>query len=154
MPLLAVLATTTQVSGRVDHALFQQRETQGAERRRGDDVESAVTIKQRGIVAVEFQAFLVDQKHRHARAVFAVVKNLLGLVVLWFKSGNVHGAEHGRFLRRDVVLVNRRRKIERGEAVVHVLVITQTAKAAGSSETRQPHFVFELAVETKYIRAR
>src|SRR6185436_7246180 len=110
--------------------------------------------KQRRVVAVKLQAFFVDQKHRHARAIFALVKDLPGLIVLGLESGNIDRAKDGRLLRRDVVLVNRAWESERVEAVVNVLVVVQTAKATGSSEARQHDLVFEFAVETKYISAR
>src|SRR6185369_16500505 len=113
VPLLAVLTTATHVCRRVNNTLFEQRQTQRAKRRRLDHIETAVTVKQRRVIAVKLQAFFVDQKHRHARAIFALVKDLPGLIVLGLEAGNIDRAKDGRLLRRDVVLVNRAWESER-----------------------------------------
>src|SRR5207249_5509568 len=70
VPLLAILAAAANVGRSINEALFEQGEARRTERRRGGDVESAVGIEQRRIVAVEFEALLVNEEHRHARAVF------------------------------------------------------------------------------------
>ena len=103
VPRLAVFAAAAHVDAGVDESLFEQRDAQRVEAGRGRDVEAAVAVHQRRVVAVEHDALLVDQEHRHLRAVLAGDEDLLGLVLIGVESGNLRRAEHRALPRRDVV---------------------------------------------------
>ena len=154
MPFLAVLAAAPHVSRGINDALLQQRQTQRTKARIVGDVESAVTVKKRWVVAVELNAFLVGKEHWHTRAVFAVVEDLFHFIIVSFEAGNLNSAKHGRFLRRDVVLINRWRRIERSETVKDELVVVAPAKTTGRTQPRQNNFVLQFAIETINIGAR
>src|SRR6185503_6085516 len=84
----------------------------------------------------------------HARAVFAVVEDLRCLIVARLEAGNLRLAEQRRRLRRDVILVDRRRKVERSKRIERKLVVPSAIEAAYSSQSRQLYFVLEFAIET------
>src|SRR5215510_4732570 len=88
VPLLAVFAAAAQVGGGVDEAVFEHRYAQRAERRGHRYVEPAIAVEQRRIIAVELQTFLVNQEHRHARAVLAVIEDLPGFVFVGLVAGD------------------------------------------------------------------
>ena len=46
------------------------------------NVETTIAVEIDGILAVTLQSFLICNKHRYARTVFAIKENLLALVVL------------------------------------------------------------------------
>ena len=108
VPRLAVFAAAAHVDAGVDEALLEQRDAQRVEARRGRDVEAAVAVHQRRVVAVERQALLVHQEHRHLRAVLARDEHLLGLVLVGVEAGNRRRAEQRALSRRDVVAEDRR----------------------------------------------
>src|SRR5437762_14279649 len=101
MPLLAVLAAAAHVCRRVNHALFKQSNARRAESRTVGDVEAAVTVQDRRIVAGEFESLLVGDEHRHARAAFTVVEKFFGLKVGWNEAGTLAAAKRRRLLRGD-----------------------------------------------------
>src|SRR5688572_12728217 len=70
VPFFAILAAAAHVCRRINESLLKQRKSQRTEARRGYAVESAITVKQCWIVAVELDSLFVDQKHRDASAVF------------------------------------------------------------------------------------
>src|SRR5262245_35896358 len=151
MPLLAVLTTAAHIARRVNNSLFKQREPQRTEVWRGDDIEPTVAVKQRWIISVELETFLVDQEQRNLGTVFTGNKDLLGLVSIWFETGNIDGPKHCRLLRRDVVLVNGAREVERREVVENILVVIQTTKTTGRSHARQSDLIFQVARKTKHV---
>src|ERR1041384_5839564 len=56
MPLLTVLAAATHVARSIDHALFKQGQSSRAECRRSNDIETAISIKQRRICSIQLNS--------------------------------------------------------------------------------------------------
>ena len=88
--------------------------------RRQADVESAVREHQRRRFAIALQAFLRRDEHRYARAVFRGVEDLRHFVLVGLERDLWLGEDLG-LSRRDVVVIDRRRNIERLEAVEAVI---------------------------------
>ena len=94
VPGLAVLAAAAHVGRGKHESLFEQRQPQRIERRCRGDVEAAVAGQQRRVAAVACESFLIDEEHRHAGAVLAVVEDFPGLKVRRHETGNLGGAKH------------------------------------------------------------
>ena len=148
VPLLAILAAAAHVCRCINEPLLKQSQPQRTKAGRIVNVETAVAVKHRRVVAVELQALLVHDEHWDARAVLAVVEHFLGFVVRRFEAGDLRLPKHRGRLRRDVILKDRRRKIKRGESIEGELVVCTTAEAANRSRPGKLYFVFQFAIET------
>src|ERR1700691_997254 len=90
MPVFAVLAAAAQVGLSVNASHLKPHQVRHRERGRKRNVEAAVSIEQHAVLAVEFEPFLVSEKHRDACTVFALIENLRGFIAagvkidLWF----------------------------------------------------------------------
>ena len=80
MPGLSVLPTAAKIGEGVNAAHLQPGNVGGREGRSHGDVESAVSVEQRRIVAIELDAFLRRDEHWDSRPVFARVEHLTRLV--------------------------------------------------------------------------
>src|SRR5205823_9946500 len=76
VPLAAILAAAPQVGHGIDAPQLEPLDIADAKARRQRDVEAAVAEQDRRIAAVELEPLAADDDHRHARAVFALVKDL------------------------------------------------------------------------------
>ena len=105
VPGFAVLATAPQVGHGEDASHFHP--LQPADRKPGlhGDVESPVSIQQRGSVAIELHVFAVGDEHRYSGAVFTVVENLLDDVIIWLELDG-GAAEQPAFPGDQVVVVD------------------------------------------------
>src|ERR1700730_5350419 len=101
VPLFAVLAAAAHVCRSVNESLLEQRQPERAEPRRVCGVESAITVEQGRVVAVELDSFFVNQKHWHARAVFARIEDLGRFVISRFESGNFRLSKQARLFSRN-----------------------------------------------------
>ena len=103
--------------------------TMPAGSRRFGDVEPAIGIEQRRILPIQLQPFLVTEEHGNARAVFARIENLLGLVL---RQIDRHLALPDRraLSRLQIQAVNTRRNGEAVEPVEHFLVVEPRARPA------------------------
>ena len=153
MPVFAVLAAAAQVRHGVDAAHLHPHQVADAEGRRQRDVEAAVAIQQRRVLAVELQAFLVGDDHRHARAVFAVVEDLLRFVVRRVEI-DLRRAEDRAAARPHVVAVDRRRRRVAREAVEGLLVRALAAEAAGGADAGQLDLAHLLAAQVIHLDLR
>src|SRR5262245_26679434 len=142
VPLLAILGPAANAGRHVDDPLFEQSNPKRAKCRRYGNVEAAITIQKRRIVAVEIQALLVDNKHRHSSAIFTCVEDLFRFVILSAEALNLWGPEQARTARRDVVFVDRRRNVQGVERIENELVVSLSAKTAGGARSGQLDFVF------------
>ena len=90
MPLFSVFSPAAKIGHGIHAPHFHPGDATHAEAWCDGNVEAAVAVQQRRIVAVQLQAFLVSDEHRHLRAVFTGVKDLCGFVVVLIEL-------HGRF---------------------------------------------------------
>src|SRR5690348_14706575 len=81
MPVFAVFAAAAEIGHSVNAAHFHPNKIGDTETGGKADVKTAVAVKQGGIVAVELQPAFVSDEHRDARAVLAIVEDLLGFIV-------------------------------------------------------------------------
>lgn len=145
VPRFTILTAPTQVGNGIDSAIFKQDDVGSAEGRQDVDVESAVGIQQGWIVAVHFQAFFVDDEHRHLGAILAVVKYLLGFVRGWVKVDFRLAVLLG-FVGFDVVFEDRRRISEGGKGVEGSFVIFLALDIACSADSWQGHLAEGLSI--------
>src|SRR4029077_13050233 len=89
VPVFAEFGAATQVGHREDAAVLHPEIGSAAEGGREADIESAVGGEQRGILAVFLNAFLVNDKHGHARAVFRFEPLLRDFVAGGIDGGSV-----------------------------------------------------------------
>ncbi len=155
MPIFAILATTAQVRLRVNAAHLHPNKIADRESRRQRDIEATVAVEIRRIVAVELQAFLVRDEHRHFRSVFARVENLLRFVVGRIEI-DFRLAEDSALAGRQVVTIDRGRRSETGERVERFFVRGFAAETVGGADARKRDFVHQLAcrVVDLYLRVR
>ena len=126
VPLLAVLAPAPQVWHRVHAPHLQPHEDAHGETRSETDVESAVAVEVRRVRAVELQPLAVRDEHGHPGAVLARVEDLRGLVARGVEV-DLRRLEDARLAGLEVVPEDRRRILERGEGVEHLVVLPLTA---------------------------
>src|SRR5207253_2399373 len=69
VPLFTVLTAAAQIGHRQQSAALQEDEATGAERGRQADVEAAVAVQHRWIVAVARQSLAMGEKHADRRAI-------------------------------------------------------------------------------------
>src|SRR5690606_34108502 len=76
MPFLAILPTAAQVGHGEHAALFQRDHAAGAEAGAQADIEAAVGVQERRVLAVLRKALAVYDEHGHTRAILAVEEHL------------------------------------------------------------------------------
>ena len=94
VPGLAVFRAAAQAGDGVDAAEFHPGGDGGAVGGRHGDVEAAIGVEQRGVLAVEAEPLFVAEEEGDAGAVFAVVEDLFGFVV--GGAEDVFGGANGR----------------------------------------------------------
>ena len=77
VPLLAILAATTQRYLSIDTALLHKHNMVGRECGGVADIETAITIEIYGVLAVEFHILTMNEEHRHLRTVLRGEEYLL-----------------------------------------------------------------------------
>ena len=142
VPGLAVFAAAAEVGLGEDAAHLQPRQPRDREARQQRNVETAVAVQQRRIRAVELDPFLMDDEHRHARAVLAAVENLLHFVIVGVEL-QLRPAEQAAFARGDVVVIDARRRGEAGKRVERLVVGPLAAEAAAAADARKLHVADE-----------
>src|SRR5713101_2964871 len=80
VPGLAIFATAPKVRYGVDSAVFDPLDRRNGEGRCHRDIEATVAIQNGRVRSVLGQTFLVNEEHRHARAVLAVIEDLARIV--------------------------------------------------------------------------
>ena len=144
MPLLTVFAATPEIRHGIDAAQLQPHRHAHAEARRLRDVEAPIGVEIRRVCAIQLQALLVREEHRHACAVLAVVKDLLCLV-----SGGVEvhlrRAEHRALSAAHIIAIYGARRGEARERVECLRVRPLAAEAARAAQPRQRDFPQRLA---------
>ena len=85
VPFLAVLAAATQIRDHIDPAHFHPDQICRRKIWRARNIEPAVAVKIGRVLAVAFHSFFVGNEHRHAGAIRAFVKDLLGRVIVGTK---------------------------------------------------------------------
>ena len=112
--------------------MLEQHDVGGGEARGEGNVEPAVGIEHGGALAVELEALLVDDEHRHHRTVLGGVEDLLALV-----SGRVEvdvgDVERGALARGHVVTEDACGVGERGERVKELGGVLLAAESAGGA---------------------
>ena len=87
------LATTANVGQNVNTTSLQPgRADRGAVTGQHRNFETSVAVKQRRIRPVQLNALLMNDEHRHARAVFTRIKHLLSFVIGGLESGDLNRA--------------------------------------------------------------
>ena len=116
-----------------------------------DDVEAAVAVEQRRVVAVELQALAVHEEHRDLGAVLARIEHLLRLEGRRVVARHLGRAEHAARFRRDVVAIDRGRHAERVERVEHERRVVGSGEAVRRARPRKRDLVLEPAVERVHV---
>src|SRR5579884_432624 len=120
VPGFAVLASAAQVWLRVEAALLHPpRKLRIPVGCHGNE-ESTISEHQRGCLAIALQPFFRRDEHWHARSIFRVVEDLLYLEFIGVER-NFWFCEYFSFSGADVVVVHRRRNVERLECVEAVV---------------------------------
>ncbi len=130
MPLLAILATATQVHVGADAAAVHHGK-QGAGVGEGGveaHVEAAVTVEEGGALAVALEALLVDEEHGDAGSVLAVEEDLLGHIVVALEV-DLGLEEEVALARLQVILVDGTGEGVTGETVEDLLGVLLGAEA-------------------------
>ena len=139
VPVAAVLPAAAQVRDRQHAAHLEPGEAGRGEAGGQGDVETAVAVEQRRVVAVLLDALAVGDEHRDARAVAALVEDLLRLVAV--EVGVDRGAADQRTLAgTHVVAVDLRRRAETRVGVEGLRLLPAAAEAAGAADARQFDF--------------
>ena len=99
-------------------------------------------------LSVELEAFFVGEEHRHAGAVFAVVENLFGFVIVGMESGNLRSAIDFGLFGRNIVAEDGGGIVWRREGKENEIIFFVSLQFGNAAGAGQFHFVFELAVET------
>jgi len=122
VPAPAHLLAAAHVRERVDEAAVEQRQPRDRERRVHGRPVRAVGVLQHRRAAVLPEPDAVDERHRHLRAVARLGPHELGPVVRGIEVAEHRGALPELPLAGlDVVVVDRRRRRERGVLVAHDL---------------------------------
>src|SRR5207237_5733088 len=103
------------------------------------DVEAAVSVKHRGIVAVFLEAFAIGDEHRHFRSVLARIEDLLGRVIVRFEI-DLRLEEDVALSGLEIVAVNSQRFGETDVGIKALGVLALAHEAARRSEPGQLDF--------------
>src|SRR5690606_13966471 len=114
MPVRAVLAAAAQIRDRVHAAAREPRLPCGEEFGRHRNIEAAVTVKNRRVLAVEREPGPVHEEHRHFRAVGRAVAYLPDRD-LWRLNAELRASPHRRRPCIEVDAVDPARLAERLE---------------------------------------
>ena len=142
VPFLAVFAAAAQVHDSQHAALLQPGDPRRAETRGERDVEAAVPVEQRRVVAVHLDALLVGDEHRDLGAVLRGEELLLGHVFVGVELDLGLLVERG-FVVGDVIAVDGRRGDVGGHGVERLRILRLAAESADSAD----HVVVEVAEE-------
>src|SRR5262249_46686692 len=146
MPVFPILAATSQVWLRVDAPHLQPDDGRNRKPGRERNIESTVGIQQSRILPIQLQPFLVRQKHRHTRPVFAVVENLLGFVLLRVEI-YLRLLEYRTLARLRIVAINRRRRNEAREGIERFFICSLAAESRCCPNPRQVDSSKEFSTE-------
>src|SRR5215471_18358816 len=136
MPFLAVLAAAPQVRNSVNAAHFHPDQISRRERRRAGNVEPAIAVKISRRLAVSFHSFFVWDKHRHARAIGALVKDLFSRVIIRIEF-HVWLEQQLACPLVDIVAEDFRGRGETRKRVKRLAVFAFSGESGGSAKPRQ-----------------
>ncbi len=152
MPVLAVLASTTQVGQREHAALLQEQHAARAEARREADVESAVGVEQGGVLAIALHALLAHDEHRDLRTVLAGIEHLFRDELRGIEL-QLRTEPHFALPGGVVVLVDAAGVGEAGEAVKAEGVVALAAEAARAADVGERDLLPFAAIEPHAVEA-
>ncbi len=150
MPGLAIFAAAAEVGLGIDAAHLQPGHAADREHRQQRDIEAAIGVQQRGIRAVQPDAFLRGDEHGHPRAVLAAIEHLLDLVILRLEL-HLGPPQQTTGAGREVVVINARRRGNAGKAVEGLPIGPLAAETEGRTDARQSDVADELARERKNL---
>src|SRR5215813_13395563 len=153
MPLLAVFGAAPQIGLRINAAHLHPDQIADRKRRRQRDAKTPVAVEQRRILTVELQTLFVRDEHRHARAVLAVVEDLLGFVIGRIEI-NLRFAIDLALARLHVVAINGGRRDKAGESVKGFGVFALPAESNGRADAGQLDLTDELSVQVEELDLR
>src|ERR1700680_2028191 len=110
------------------------------------NIEPAVTIKVSRVLLVTFHSFFVGDEHRHARAVGAVVKDLLGWVIVRIEF-HFRLKEQPALAIVEVVTKDRRRRGETGERIKRLAILAFAGESASRTDSGQRDLAIGRPVE-------
>src|SRR4030095_2710022 len=146
VPFLAVLAAAAQVRDRENSSHLHPNQTRWSKARRLGNVESAVAVEVGRILAVALDSLFVGEEHRHARAIAAFEKDLLGRVGVgikfYFRFENQFASA---FV--EIVTENFRGRGVTGERVKRLAIFALAGESGGGSDSGQGDLAIARAVE-------
>ena len=146
VPSFAVFRAAAQVGNGINAAHFHPNHPRNRKSGRLRNIETAVTIKQSRVVAVEFDAFFVDDKHRHGCSVFAFVFDLFDFVIIPVDI-DFRLAEKFTFARFHIVTVNCWRCVVARIAIKSFCFVTLSAKTSRRTDSRKFYFADKFSFE-------
>ena len=152
VPFFAVLSAAAQNRDRVHAAAIEIRYADRFKARRHIDVEPAVSVERRRVLAVFFQALLIGDEDGGADAVRTFVPEPFGDVIVRIESG-VRLPVEGRFVRLEVVTVDRRGIDNRRERIKHFVEVRLAGEArdAKTGQFQLVEFRAVVAVEDAFV---
>src|SRR6185312_14066318 len=109
------------------------------------DVESAVAGEQRGMGAIQLQAFAVGQEHGNFGAVLGGVPDLSHFIFIC-GDGDFVLEPNGLFSRGYVIAIDAGRNVKRVESVETLVVVPASAETRESTQSRRFDLADELAI--------
>ena len=147
MPVFTILATPTQVNLCIDTSIFQERNTGCREARIKADIETTVTIKEHGILAILLEILLISQEHRYLRSVFAGIEYCHKLVRI---KVNLRSTENLVGIRIHIIFISSTgygKWSKSEETFLIILISSETYRA----KWRQFYFQYFLTIQSIYI---
>ena len=145
MPAFTVFTAATQIRDCIDTAHFHPGDSANTETGGDGNIETTIAIEQSWVRAIKLQTLLVSNEHRHFRAVFAGIEDLLRLVVVLIKF-NLGFTVQSAHTRDHIVAVSRRRSCKAAEGIEHVGIFAAAVKACRCSDPRKLDFTHKSAV--------
>ena len=145
VPVLTVFAAATQVDLGIDTAVFEERDTVGAEARIETDTETSVPVEEYRIFAVFLQVLLISKEHRNLHTVLAGEKHLFRYEVVRVEL-HFRGTVQFVAVLVHIIFIGSAGNGERGKSEEAFLVILVAAESY-RTERGQFDFLQLLAVE-------
>src|SRR5207302_10045831 len=151
VPVLAELGAASQVGNREDASMLQPEIAPAGKSGREAHVESAVTGKQRGVLAVELKSFFVKDEHRNLGAVLRRVPDLANFKCRRINARRGYFVPQRRLTRGQLDLVDGRRNRERLESEERFFAIPVTAESLNRADAREFHVAQRFAIEVEKL---
>ena len=148
MPLGAILAATPEIGQREDTAHLKPLKRLNAKTGRQRDVKTAIAIEQRGVLAIQLQAFLGDQEHRDLRPILGLEEDLLRLEGIRLEV-HLGALEYRRFAGRKIEAVHSAGIGEGREGVEALFIMAAPAETTHGAEGRQLDVPLFLAIQAE-----